>query len=141
MATQDVKKKLSESEIVKLNQNRARETAKLPDKVKKDEGVYFSIDEERNVLLYDHSCNNYGEKDRDIKQTIENMLDLAEFTRFPVETKFGNIPFRLEYGMTVEDAFNILNELPMQSSVQKFPKKKLSASEIVEISQKKAGRI
>lgn len=132
---------LSESEIVKLNQNRARKNAKLPDEVKKAEGIYFSIDEERNVLLYDHTCNNYGEKDRDIKQTIENMLDFAEFTRFPVETKFGNIPFRVEYGMTVEDAFNRLNELPMQSSVQKFPKKELSAREIVEFSQKKAGRI
>ena len=85
-------------------QEQAKKIAQEPFEQKISDGNNFGIDEERNIATYNPNCNNYGKRDASIEATIKNMLDVANFTRFPVEAKFTDTVFQVVHGMTHEQA-------------------------------------
>ena len=89
---------------VQNRQRWAREIVKEDPAIRQADGNYFEINEKRKVVIYDPACNNYGGFDSRIDDAIKNMLDVAELTRMPVETKWNDTTFQVEYGMKPEDA-------------------------------------
>lgn len=69
---------------------------------KQKAGEFYTVDEERKVIIYDTECNNHGRWDHHIDETTKNMAEIAEKEDMPVEAKFNGVTFQVKPGMTAE---------------------------------------
>lgn len=76
----------------------------------KANGTYYTIDEDRGVIIYDPYCNNYGKFDLNLKDSTQNMAEIAERTKMSVEAKFNGTVFQMTPGMTPEDGKKAFDE-------------------------------
>ena len=82
----------------------------MTDEEKKSLGIFYTVDKERKVIIYDTYCNNHGKFDHSIKDTTKNMAEIAAKENMPVETKFNKTLFQVNPGMTAEDGYNAWEE-------------------------------
>ena len=59
----------------------------MTDEEKKSLGIFYTVDKERKVIIYDTSCNNHGKLEYSIKDTTKNMAEIAAKENMPVETE------------------------------------------------------
>lgn len=79
------------------------------EELKKRNGDFFKIDEERKVVLYDQDNNNHGRRDKNFNETATNMVEIANKTGYSVEAVFNGAQFQVKPGMTVDQADKVYN--------------------------------
>ena len=75
----------------------------MTDEEKQATGTFYTIDEKRNVIVYDPQCNHYGKWDYNINETTQNMAEIAAKEDMPVEATFNRTTFQMKPGMTAEE--------------------------------------
>ena len=75
----------------------------MTDEEKQKNGTFYTIDEKRNVIVYDPKCNNHGKWDYNINETTRNMAEIAAKENMLVEATFNGTTFQMKQGMTAEE--------------------------------------
>ena len=73
-------------------------------------GMFYTVDEERKVIIYDPKCNNYGKWDYNLDDSTKNMAEIAAREKMPVEACFNDTVFQIKPGMSTEDGIKAYEE-------------------------------
>ncbi len=78
-------------------------------KEQKSKGEFYKVDDKRKVITYDPGNNNYGRVDKDLAETSEHMIAIANKTGYSVEAKFNDALFCVKPGMTSDQVSKVYN--------------------------------